>query len=66
MKDPNLQVISNDIAVVIKDKYPKAKHHYLILPWNNIPSIYHVYLGKLHINLKLLIDTFFLVIKKAR
>lgn len=47
MKDPSLQVISNDIAVVIKDKYPKAKYHYLILPWENIPDIYHVISHKL-------------------
>lgn len=42
MRNPQLIVISNDIAVVIKDKYPKAKYHFLILPRENIPSIYHV------------------------
>lgn len=32
----------NDIAKVIKDKYPKAKHHYLILPQLPIATIYDV------------------------
>jgi aprataxin len=42
MKDPTLKVLSSDKAVVIKDKYPKAKHHFLVLPFDNIPSIYQV------------------------
>ncbi|GIY98065.1 aprataxin [Caerostris extrusa] len=32
MEDPNLIVDSDDLVVIIKDKYPKAQHHYLILP----------------------------------
>lgn len=42
MKNPIYQVISSEIAVVIKDKYPKARFHYLILPYEDIPSIFHV------------------------
>lgn len=42
MKDPSLLVIKSNLAVVIKDKYPKAKHHFLVLPLENIPSIFKV------------------------
>lgn len=35
-------VIKSNLAVVIKDKYPKAKHHFLVLPLENIPSIFKV------------------------
>ncbi|GFY75776.1 aprataxin [Trichonephila inaurata madagascariensis] len=39
MEDPNLIVDSDDLIVIIKDKYPKAQHHYLILPKQNIPNL---------------------------
>lgn len=42
LNDPNVQFIATTDLVVIRDKYPKAKHHYLILPRADIPSIYHV------------------------
>lgn len=42
MDDPELLVISSDSVVIIKDKYPKAQHHFLILPRENIHSIYKV------------------------
>lgn len=42
MKDPSQVLIKSPLAVVIKDKYPKAKHHYLVLPLENIPSIFKV------------------------
>lgn len=42
MKNINLQMISTDKAVVIKDMYPKSKYHYLVLPWEDISNIYHV------------------------
>lgn len=42
MKDPLYQVISSETAVVIKDKYPKARFHFLILPYEDIPSVFHV------------------------
>ena len=42
MKDPTLTVIKSNMAVVIKDKFPKAKHHFLVLPLENIPSIFQV------------------------
>ena len=32
MKDPSLLLCEDDFTVIIKDKYPKAKHHYLIMP----------------------------------
>ncbi|XP_078041479.1 aprataxin [Augochlora pura] len=42
MEDPVLKVKEDDKVVVIKDKYPKAQFHYLVLPKANIPSIWHV------------------------
>nr|XP_012153104.1 PREDICTED: aprataxin-like isoform X2 [Megachile rotundata] len=42
MEDPQLKVKEDDKIVVIKDKYPKAQFHYLILPKADIPSLWHV------------------------
>lgn len=39
MEDPSVIVTSDDQTVMIRDKYPKAKHHYLILPREDIPSL---------------------------
>lgn len=39
MEDPNLVVESDSLTVTIKDAFPKAKHHYLILPKERINSL---------------------------
>ncbi|XP_070538748.1 aprataxin-like isoform X2 [Ptychodera flava] len=39
MNNPDLQIYKDDRIVVIKDKYPKAKYHYLVLPRISIPSL---------------------------
>lgn len=39
MQDPTMQVFKDDKVVVIKDKYPKAQHHWLVLPWESISSL---------------------------
>jgi len=39
MDDPELQVEKDEKIVIIKDKYPKAKHHYLVLPHESIASL---------------------------
>ncbi|XP_062243791.1 aprataxin [Platichthys flesus] len=39
MQDPKMQVYKDDKVVVIKDKYPKARYHWLVLPWQAIPSL---------------------------
>ncbi|KAG8184402.1 hypothetical protein JTE90_004574 [Oedothorax gibbosus] len=39
MEDPELIVEFDEKIVIIKDKYPKAKHHYLILPKENVPNL---------------------------
>ncbi|XP_071970059.1 aprataxin isoform X1 [Engystomops pustulosus] len=39
MQDPNMQVFKDDKVVVIKDKYPKARYHWLVLPWQSISSL---------------------------
>ncbi|XP_064550976.1 aprataxin-like protein [Drosophila montana] len=47
--DPINLIITTDIAVVIADKYPKARHHYLVLPKEDIASIFQ--LSKKHLPL---------------
>lgn len=42
MEDPECIVKEDDKVVVIKDKYPKAQFHYLVLPKENIHSIWQV------------------------
>ncbi|EFN80386.1 aprataxin [Harpegnathos saltator] len=42
MEDPESKVAEDDKTVVIKDKYPKAQFHYLVLPKEDIHSIWHV------------------------
>ncbi|XP_068613119.1 aprataxin-like isoform X2 [Brachionichthys hirsutus] len=39
MQDPQMQVYKDDVVVVIKDKYPKARYHWLVLPWQTISSL---------------------------
>ncbi|XP_038569281.1 aprataxin isoform X2 [Micropterus salmoides] len=39
MQDPKMQVFKDDKVVVIKDKYPKARYHWLVLPWQPISSL---------------------------
>jgi aprataxin len=40
MRDPSSIVIKTEQLVAVKDKFPKAKHHYLVLPYANIESIF--------------------------
>lgn len=39
MEDQDFLVKSDDTIVIIKDKYPKAKFHYLILPKEDISNL---------------------------
>ncbi|KAJ8339811.1 hypothetical protein SKAU_G00344440 [Synaphobranchus kaupii] len=39
MQDPTMQVYKDEEVVVIKDKYPKARYHWLVLPWESIASL---------------------------
>ncbi|KAG8454439.1 hypothetical protein GDO86_000892 [Hymenochirus boettgeri] len=39
MQDPTMQVFKDDRVVVIKDKYPKARYHWLVLPWESIATL---------------------------
>lgn len=39
MQDPTMQVYKDEQVVVIKDKYPKARYHWLVLPWESISSL---------------------------
>lgn len=49
MSDPKLILIKNDLLVVLKDLYPKARHHFLVLPYEKINSIFD--LNESHIKL---------------
>lgn len=42
IKDSNQWIISNNELIVIKDKFPKATFHFLVIPKKNIPDIFHV------------------------
>ncbi|XP_032874035.1 aprataxin [Amblyraja radiata] len=39
MQDPTCQVYKDDTVVAMKDKYPKARFHWLVLPWEPVPSL---------------------------
>ncbi|KAH0628490.1 hypothetical protein JD844_009743 [Phrynosoma platyrhinos] len=39
MRNPDMQVYKDERVVVIKDKYPKARYHWLVLPWHSIPTL---------------------------
>jgi len=39
MDDPALRVEADDKIVIIKDKYPKAKFHYLVLPKESLANL---------------------------
>ncbi|XP_028568170.2 aprataxin isoform X2 [Podarcis muralis] len=39
MQNPDMQVYKDEKAVVIKDKYPKARYHWLVLPWESISTL---------------------------
>lgn len=39
VSDPQYFVKSDDLVTVIKDKYPKAEFHYLVIPKENIGSL---------------------------
>lgn len=49
MENPEMVVQSDELTVTIKDAYPKAKHHFLVLPKEDIPSLRH--LNRTHIPL---------------
>ncbi|XP_003738062.1 aprataxin [Galendromus occidentalis] len=40
MKDEEVQVHVDDLCVAILDKYPKARHHFLVLPREDIPGLH--------------------------
>ncbi|XP_055587103.1 aprataxin-like protein [Uranotaenia lowii] len=47
MKKSVNQLICTELAVVMKDIYPKAKFHYLVLPWEDIDTVYQLSLENL-------------------
>ncbi|XP_062705010.1 aprataxin-like protein isoform X1 [Aedes albopictus] len=43
MQFPTNHVARSDLAVVIRDKFPKSRYHFLVLPWADIDNVYQVY-----------------------
>ena len=39
MSDPSLQLFEDDRIVIINDRYPKARHHFLVLPREKIVDL---------------------------
>ncbi|XP_078312528.1 aprataxin-like [Crassostrea virginica] len=39
MHDSDAQVYTDDDVIIIKDKYPKATYHFLVMPKENIPNL---------------------------
>uniref|UniRef100_S4RVN0 Aprataxin n=1 Tax=Petromyzon marinus TaxID=7757 RepID=S4RVN0_PETMA len=39
MDDPSVQIFRDDQVVVILDKFPKARHHWLVLPWRFVANV---------------------------
>ncbi|XP_065072500.1 aprataxin-like protein [Ochlerotatus camptorhynchus] len=42
MKNASNHIIRSDLAVIMRDKYPKSRHHFLVLPWNDIDTVYQL------------------------
>lgn len=42
IKDPEYIVIKTEQLVAIRDKYPKAKHHFLIIPFEPIDTVFEL------------------------
>ena len=49
MQDPEFIVHSTDSLVIIRDKYPKSKHHFLILPKKSITKLKNIDRGDLSV-----------------
>ncbi|CAM9986882.1 unnamed protein product [Lampetra fluviatilis] len=39
MDDPSVQIFRDEQVVVILDKFPKARHHWLVLPWRFVANV---------------------------
>jgi len=39
MNDPKMKVLETENLVIIRDKYPKAEHHFLVLPKEKLTSL---------------------------
>lgn len=72
INSPANHIIRSELAVVIRDKYPKARHHFLVLPWANIDNVYEVRsfldynILVISICLKIIDEVFFLVTVNPR
>ena len=49
MEDPDLLVFQDEVLCVIKDKYPKAEHHFLVLPKEKLTTLYDLHESHLEV-----------------
>jgi aprataxin len=49
INDPKSQIFKDDICICIKDKYPKSKQHFLLIPINHFTQLSD--LNKSHLNI---------------
>lgn len=49
MKNPDMIVQSDELTVTIRDAFPKAKHHYLVLPRADISNFKSLDISHLHL-----------------
>ncbi|XP_054168421.1 aprataxin-like [Oppia nitens] len=51
IKDPNLIVLKDQLITIIKDKYPKSRHHFMVIPNEDIGINSIEDLSKCHVQL---------------
>lgn len=39
MRDPNSVIYQDNLVIIIKDKYPKSIHHFLVLPVGKVKDL---------------------------
>lgn len=42
LSNPRSWILQSNNTVVVKDKFPKAMYHFLVMPKEHIPSIFEV------------------------
>ncbi|XP_058811812.1 aprataxin-like protein [Topomyia yanbarensis] len=60
MQDSSKVILRSSLAAVLRDRYPKARHHFLVLPWEDINTVYQLkseHLGLLEDMHKLALQT---------
>ena len=64
MKDPNLICYEDEQICIIEDKYPKARHHFLVLPKSDISSLKKLTTAHISLIRHMIDSAYFQIIKK--